>query len=138
MTNTIPLPRPSALTAPFWDGCRQGELRVQRCCDCGHYVFIPQLACPDCGTRHLDWVVSAGRGHVYSYTTVHRPQRPAFPVPYVAAIIALTEGWHMLSNIVDCEIDRIHTGMPVAVCFRRMSAEITLPLFTPVTTVAPG
>lgn len=131
MTDTIALPRPRELTAPFWRGCREGELRVQHCRDCRRHVFIPQLACPNCLSRQLDWVVSSGRGQVHSYTIVHRPQRPAFEVPYIAAIIELAEGWYMLSNVIDCDSEGIHTGMPVTVRFRRMSAEITLPLFAP-------
>jgi len=76
-------------------------------------------------------VDSTGRGTVYSFTTVHRPQRPEFDVPYTVAIIELDEGFHMLTNLVDCAPEGIRIGMEVVVEFRRMSDEITLPMFKP-------
>jgi uncharacterized OB-fold protein len=129
--NGIPLPRPTALSKPHWEGCREGVLRVQRCRDCGHYVFIPQPCCTSCLGEDLEWVESSGRGTLYSYTVVHRPQQPSFEVPYTVVIVELEEGWHMLSNLVDCEADEVEIGMPLEVVYREMSDEITLPLFRP-------
>ena len=125
----IPLPRPTTVSAPHWEGCRKGELRVQRCEDCQGYVFIPQAYCTHCFSGKLQWVRSSGRGVIYSCTTIHRPQRQEFEIPYTVAIIELEEGWHMLSNIVDCPHEEIEVGMPVEVFFREMSPEITLPMF---------
>ena len=108
-----PLPRPTPLSQPHWDGCREGELRVQRCRDCSAFVFIPQPVCTRCFSEALDWVATNGRGTVYSFTVVHRPQRPSFRVPYVVAIIELDEGFHMLTNLVDVAPDDVRVGMPV-------------------------
>jgi len=125
----IPLPRPTALSRTHWDGCKQGVLRVQRCGDCGHFVFIPQPICTRCQSGALEWVTSTGRGTVYSYTVVHRPPRPAFAVPYIVAIVELEEGWHMLTNLVDVAPADVQVGMAVEVSFRPMSDEVTLPYF---------
>ncbi len=72
----IPLPRPTELSRPHWDGCREGVLRVQRCRECQTYVFIPEPFCTECQSEELEWVESSGRGTLYSMTTVYRPQRP--------------------------------------------------------------
>ncbi len=127
----IPLPQPTVLSQPHWDGCRRGELLVQRCLDCAGYVFIPQHACTHCLSDRLEWVQSSGRGTVYSYTTVYRPQQPAFATPYVSAIVELDEGWHMLTNLIGLEIAAVRVGMPVEVEFHAASSEITLPYFRP-------
>jgi uncharacterized OB-fold protein len=128
----IPLPRPRKLSKPYWDGCREGVLRVQRCGDCGQYVFIPQPACTTCLGENLEWVASSGRGVLYSYTIVHRPQQPVFDVPYVPIIVELDEGWHMLSNLKGVGPDEVEIGMSLEVVFEKMSDEITLPYFQPV------
>ena len=128
----IPLPSPTALSQPHWDGCREGRLMVQRCRDCTTYVFIPQPRCTACHADALEWVESSGRGTVYSYTVVHRAPRPQFETPYVVAIIELEEGWHMLSNVIGCAVDAVDVGMPVTARFTGMSEEITLPYFVPV------
>ena len=130
-TGDIPLPRPTALSKPHWDGCREGKLRVQRCDDCGTHVFIPQTQCTSCYSQKLKWVESSGRGSVYSCTTIHRPQRLEFEVPYTVAIIELEEGWHMLSNVIGCPHEDIEVGLEVEVEFVRMSDDITLPMFKP-------
>ena len=126
---TIPLPRPTALSRPHWDGCREGVLRVQRCAACGSYEFIPQAVCTKCQAGKLEWVESSGRGSVYSHTTVYRPPRPEFDAPYVVAIVELEEGWHMLTNLVDCRPEEVAIGLSVEVDFRAVSDEITLPCF---------
>jgi uncharacterized OB-fold protein len=128
---TIPLPRPTSLSRPHWEGCRAGELRVQRCRDCAAFVFIPQPLCTRCQSEALEWVASSGRGAVYSYTVVHRAPRPAFETPYVVAIVELEEGWHMLTNLIDVAPGDVRVGLPVEVAFREMSGEITLPYFRP-------
>lgn len=125
----IPLPRPTPLSRPHWDGCREGRLRVQRCRSCGTHVFIPRPVCTGCLSEDLEWVESSGRGTLYSHTTVHRPQRPEFEVPYTVVIVELEEGWHMLSNLIDVAPDDIAIGMPLEVCFQEMTEEITLPVF---------
>ncbi len=125
-----PLPRPTPLSQPHWDGCRAGVLLVQRCRRCGAHVFIPQPLCGACGAAELAWVESAGHGTVYSYTVVHRAPHPAFQTPYVVAIVELAEGWHMLANL-ECEPARAHVGMRVSVAFRTVSPALSLPFFVP-------
>jgi len=127
----IPLPRPTELSRPHWDGCRQGELRFQRCRDCGAAVFIPQPVCGGCFGSELVWETSSGRGTVYSHSVVHRPPVPGFEVPYAVIVVELEEGWFMLSNLVDCEPSNARIGLAVEVCFREASDEITLPCFRP-------
>jgi uncharacterized OB-fold protein len=131
MIDMIPLPRPTEISAPHWDGCKRGELKVQQCADCDTYVFIPQASCTACQGLNLDWVISSGKGKLYSYTTVFRPQRVEFEVPYVVAIVELEEGWYMLSNLIECDPETIEVGLPVEVSFKKMTEDITLPMFAP-------
>jgi uncharacterized OB-fold protein len=59
-----PAPRISAETQPFWDGCRQGELRYQHCLGCGRAQFYPRVLCAGCGATSLDWRRSRGEEHL--------------------------------------------------------------------------
>jgi uncharacterized OB-fold protein len=126
-----PVPTPSPLSKPFWDGCSRGQLLVLRCHDCGHYVFIPDPMCPNCQSRSLTWVESSGNGIVDSFTIVHRPQQAAFAVPYVVGIVELDEGWYLPTNIVDIEPHQVTIGMPVRVKFERRADDMTVPVFVP-------
>lgn len=124
-----PVPTPTALSRPHWDGCKEGRLRVQRCADCGAFVFIPQPLCTRCHGDRLEWTESTGRGTVYSYTIVHRPPRPEFDVPYVVAIVELEEGWFMLTNIVGCEPADVSVGLAVRVEFEERAGQVVVPVF---------
>ena len=128
-----PLPIPTADSEPFWDGCKRGELLLQRCTSCQSYRHPPSPRCRNCLSPEQEWVRASGRGTVYSYVVVHQPLGPAWQaeVPYIVAIVELAEGPHMLSNIVDVAIDRVSVGMPLAVCFQPATDEIVLAKFRP-------
>jgi uncharacterized OB-fold protein len=126
-----PLPKPNYLSQPFWDACRQHRLTVQRCRECGGYIFPPQDFCRFCFSDRLEWAEASGRGTVYSFTVIWRPQTPAFQIPYVAAIVDLAEGYQMVSNVVDCPWQDVRVGLPVEVTFEDRSETISLPVFRP-------
>ena len=129
--STRPLPQPTVLTAPHWDGCRRGALLVQRCRSCQTYVFPPQPHCPGCLSADMTWVESSGHGTVHTYSIVWRPQQPAFEVPYIVIVVRLQEGWHMISNMVGCDPAAVRVGMPVEVAFQEVGEDFFLPMFRP-------
>jgi uncharacterized protein len=131
MAPTRPLPQPTPLSAPHWEGCRHGHLLVQRCSDCGSYVFPPGPNCTSCLSEDLEWVESTGHGTVHSYSVVWRPQQPAFSVPYIVLVVQLSEGWHMLSNLTHCDPGDVWVGMPVEVAFQQIDGQAWLPMFRP-------
>jgi uncharacterized OB-fold protein len=81
----------------------------------------------------LTWEATGGIGVVYTFTINRRAWNPDVRVPYVIAIVELPEqaGLRMTSNVINCEVDDVHIGMPVRVVFER-SGEIFVPLFEPV------
>jgi uncharacterized OB-fold protein len=127
----IPAPQPSALSAPFWEGCQRGELLFQRCGDCGAATHTPAFICSRCTSRALTWERSSGRGAIYSWTTVWRPQIPAFEVPYAPIVVDMDEGWQMLSNLVGCDHADVAVGLAVAVEFHPLESGFRLPYFAP-------
>ena len=128
-----PIPTPSPETEPFWQGCRDGELLLQRCRACGNLQYYPRAVCTGCLSSDLDWRRASGRGRIHSFTTVHRALSPVFEddLPYVVAVIELEEGPRMVSRIVGCESRRLAIEQPVEVAFERVSDELTLPVFRP-------
>ncbi|HXW34904.1 MAG TPA: OB-fold domain-containing protein [Acidimicrobiales bacterium] len=127
----IPAPRPSVRAMPYWEGCRAGELRYQRCASCGYIGPRPFTVCGRCGSNDVSWERSLGKGRLYSWTIVWRPQHPSFVVPYSPAVIEMDEGYWMMSAMVGCTTDDLVAGMRVTVEFHEVSDEITLPYFRP-------
>jgi uncharacterized OB-fold protein len=129
-----PAPIPDHDSRPFWEACKQHELRVQRCAACGRFRWPPRTFCPGCYSREHEWVRLPGRGAVYSFSIVHHAVSPAFKdeTPYVVALVELdgADGQvRLLSNVIDCPVEEVEVGMPVEVVFEDRSPEATVPLF---------
>lgn len=127
----IPTGAHSAAAEPYWEGCRQGELRYQRCSACHEVNMKPAMACASCGAAMLVWERSEGRGRLYSWTVVWRPQHPTFQVPYAPAIIELDEGFWLMSAMVGCDHENLRVDLPVVIEFHPASDDTVLPYFRP-------
>lgn len=114
-----PVPRPSAYTQHFWDGCRERELRYQRCTACGTVQLIPRTVCTQCHGSDLQWHRSAGRGVILSYTNVYRAPTAAFKadLPYVIALIDMDEGWRLMSHVRGGPTPAVTVGTRVRIDF---------------------
>jgi uncharacterized OB-fold protein len=117
--------------AAYFDYCRQGELRIQRCRDCKRHVFYPRFVCPWCLADDLEWVRASGRGVVHTFTVQHRAA-PDYrgPLPYVIAVIELEEGVRMLSRVV-CDPETVRIDMPVTVAWAKIDGDLQVPVFVP-------
>lgn len=128
-----PLPTITPLNAPFWRAARQGELRLQQCCQCRHIRYPISEVCPECLSEESEWARLSGRGTVFSFVTFHQVYHPAYrdEVPYNVSIIQLDEGPRMISNVVDIAVDQVAIGQKVEVCFDPVSDTVALPRFRP-------
>ena len=129
-----PLPQPNGDTKPFWDGCKQHQLRFQRCKDCKHVRWPPSIVCPMCYSYDTEWVVASGKGKVYTFAVYRQAYHEAFrdDIPYITAIVELQEGPHLLTNIVGCNPEQVECDMPVEVVWENITEEFSLPKFKPV------
>ena len=59
------LPKPTPETQHFWDGTRQGELRLQRCKKTGEVYFPPRHFCPSSGSTDIEIIKASGRGTLH-------------------------------------------------------------------------
>ncbi len=126
------LPRPTPETVHFWEGTRTGELRLQKCDDCGKIYFPPRPFCPECGSRNVSTFAASGRATLYSYVISHIPA-PGLGPPYSVAVVTLEEGPRLMTNIVGCDQtpEALTLDMPLEVTFEAQNDEITLPFFKP-------
>lgn len=114
-------------TEYFWEGTRQGELRIQRCGGCGLLRHPPGPMCPECGATKPKYLVSEGHGVIYSYVVHHHPQVPGKQTPFVIALVELDEGVRMLGEF-DGEPS---VGQRVEVVFTKVDDELTMPSWRP-------
>ncbi|MEU6990707.1 bifunctional MaoC family dehydratase N-terminal/OB-fold nucleic acid binding domain-containing protein [Streptomyces sp. NPDC046465] len=115
--------------AGFWAGVADHRLLIQRCTGCGELRFPWLPGCNACGLPEWDTVEASGEGTVYSYVVMHHPPFPAFDPPYAVGLVELAEGVRIVSNITGVPYGKVRIGMPVRLEFRRVDAELELPMF---------
>jgi len=129
-----PKPPPAPVLRPvisrdtefFWDGLREGELRIQRW---GETLRHPPGPMPPDGALDTkpDYVVASGRGTVYSYVVHHHPAVPGKQLPFVVALVELEEGVRVMAELVDAAPEEVHIGLPVVAAFITVDDDLTLP-----------
>lgn len=128
--------KPGRIRAPrghdnswWWEGVDRGELTIQKCSACGELRHPPRPFCFKCQSDEWESITSTGVGTVYSYVVMHHPPIPGYPYPQPVALIDLEEGTRIVANIVDCDIDDIHIGMPVQGSVEEVEDGLMLPVF---------
>ena len=116
-------PSVSQDTRFFWDGVAAHELRIQKRED-GSLQHPPVPALWKDKTEQTDYVVSSGRGTVYSFVTHHAPRVPGRTrFPFVIALVELEEGVRMLGELRDVDPAEVEIGMEVEVEFLDMPGD---------------
>jgi uncharacterized protein len=121
-------PRVNEETRRFWEAAREHQLLYGHCSTCNLPHYYPRSICPNCFSERTQWKPASGKGEVYTFSVMHRSANG----PYVIAYVALTEGPRILTNLVDCEFDRISIGSPVKLIWKATQGDGTppLPFFT--------
>lgn len=101
------LPEITEENRPYWDGCDNGELRLQVCDDCGTRRFPDSPVCPACLSNGYSWHPVSGRGTLWSFIVMHQRYFEAFAdeLPYLVAYVHLDEGPFMMSTLVEPPAD---------------------------------
>lgn len=128
-----PFPRINDDNRDFWDGCSKHELRFQKCCSCNHVRWPAALICPKCHSKETTWIISSGKGKLYTYAVYHIAYHNGFKseLPYVVGVVELEEGPRFLSNIVECDSQNLKCDMKMEVIWEDISQDISLPKFRP-------
>jgi hypothetical protein len=130
----LPAPAPviNSTTAEFWTATTEGRFILQRCDACDIILWFPRRNCPKCWTENVSTFDAQQTGIIYSFTVV-RKGTGAFKDagPFVIAYVELADGPRIMTNIVDCDVDALHIGMPVEMVFHDTGEGSALYRFRP-------
>jgi len=126
MPRKIASPVVNPETQPFWNAAREGRFLIPVCTACGKAHWYPRAICPFCASDKVEWRRGGGRGTIYTFSVMRRVSEP-----YAIAHVTLAEGPTMLTNIVDCDFDKLRIGQTVAVVFKDSENGQPVPMFTP-------
>ena len=129
-----PVPVPDDISAPFFDGAREGRLMLQHCAACARWSFPVRERCPHCLAGKLGWRAASGRGILYTFAIMHQVMNPGFAaeMPYNVSQIDLAEGVRMVANVVGIPNQQLRIGMAVEAVFEEVGAGVSIPKFRPV------
>ena len=128
-----PLPQPTLISAPFWDGLKAHTVRLQQC-EHGHWLFFPRTHCPTCGSRQLAWHTVSGEGTLYSFTVARVPTLPEFSdeMPQLLAVVELDQGVHLNTTLVGAKPEDLRVGQRLRPVFDERPGSTTLLRYTPI------
>ncbi|MEV3964265.1 OB-fold domain-containing protein [Nocardia sp. NPDC050193] len=112
----------------FWEGTKARELRIQKLPD-GSLRHPPIPAIWQDKTEPVDYVVSSGKGTVFSYVVHHAPRVPGRELPFVVALVELDEGVRMLGELRGVEPDQVEVGLAVVAGFEKLDDDTVLPFW---------
>jgi uncharacterized OB-fold protein len=80
----------------------------------------------------MEWTEASGLGVVHTFTVYRHAFDPAWAdrIPYVLAVVRLDEGPFFHSDILECDVDQVTSGMRVRVTFEDLAGG-TIPHFVP-------
>ncbi len=126
------LPKLDPQNRQFWTSGAHGELRIERCRECGTWIHPPVGTCFECHSSSVEPTVVSGRGKIYSFTINHQPWFGDIG-PYCVVLVDLEEGsdtqpLRITSNLVGTDPDDVRIGMDVEVFFIQCD-DVWLPQF---------
>jgi uncharacterized protein len=129
-----PVPEPTPVSQPFWDGLAQHRILVQFSLSLNRYVFYPRLLAPGTLADDLQWREIDGAGTLYTFTVARRPTSPPWvdAVPQLLAVVQWDAGPRISTELVDVDPGDIRIGMRVQPVFYDLpEAGITLLKYRP-------
>ena len=95
-----------------------------KCSNCGKMYYPIKKVCRVCGSRDFEETKLSDKGKLVSFTVIRSPPSGYEEyVPYVVGIVELEEGVRVISQIVDCDIKDVRTGMELESTFRITSTD---------------
>lgn len=128
MSTNKPMPVVTSISAPFWDGLKEGRILIQQCNDCQKWIFYPRRHCSHCLSHNVEFREVSGSGELYTYTIARVPTLPEFagPEPQVLAVVELDEGVRLNSTLIGLSEDQIKVGMRLKPVRARVSEDGTV------------
>ena len=99
---------------------RYYRLIGSKCENCGDEFFPPVYKCRGCGSERIKDKQMPSRGKIMTYTQLHEPL-PGFEAqaPFFLAVVELSNGARVLTQIVDSPDEAVKTGAKVRATVRR-------------------
>ena len=129
MTLSVP-PIADPDSAPYWAGCAEHRLLVQRCADCGARRFPPAPVCDVCRGPGSEWEPLPDLARLYSWVVVHQEILPDFAdLPYVVGLAEFEPRIRIPGRVQVTDPADCRSEMSLSVVFRDWGDGVVVPEF---------
>ncbi|TVV76761.1 Zn-ribbon domain-containing OB-fold protein [Sphingomonas solaris] len=107
------------VSRPWWEALARGEVCVQQCTACDHWIFYPRPFCPRCGARDPAWRTVDGAATLYTWSVARVPVAAAFAHldEPILAVAELAIGIRVPTSLCDIAPQDVRIGMALAPVF---------------------
>lgn len=112
------IPKPEGMALEYHRACvSTGVLHLQQCGECKEYRHPPRWYCPRCHSKSYEFAPVSGEGTIYSMVVNHYTvdRGWADEVPYISAVVQLTEGPRVVGHLRHVEPGDVALGQAVQV-----------------------
>ena len=86
--------------------------------------FPPRRTCDPWADCKMEPCTIETEGKVLTYTVIHvGPTEFTDETPYILAILGMKDGARLTTQLVDCPLDKVKTGMRVRLEYRKIQAD---------------
>jgi uncharacterized OB-fold protein len=130
-------------TQAFWGAVAEHRLAVQKCSQCGRWIWQPRPLCPTCHAPDPVWTDVSGDARVVSWTVLRPPVLTVWQdkLPFVILLVELAAapGVRMIGQLVNDAGELLQTdgvaqgidfGAQLSLRWRADEAGQTLPAWT--------
>lgn len=112
-------------SARYWREIPQRyRYEAAQCSKCSKTYFPPRKVCSGCQGREFKDVTLAKNGEVETFTIIRvAPSGFTDDAPYAVGLVKLEDGVKVMTQIVDCDPEKIKVGDKVHLEFRRIRDE---------------
>ena len=119
--------RPPSITCLWRERKSVLALYGNRCNQCGAVQYPPQRICAKCQGKDdfEDYKLSNKEGKIFTYAIDSLTS--SREVPAIFGVVDFEGGGRLMCEVTECEPSQMKIGMPVEMCFRKVSRKGTIP-----------
>lgn len=97
--------------AEFFESLKSGVMKTTRCRECGKIYFPPQIDCPRCRVRNMEWIRVDEEGELITWTIINvKPLSFSHHSDYIVGIVRMPQGFNMLAWIRGADPGKLMPG----------------------------
>ena len=110
--------------AEFFEALKNGTIKTTRCKECGTIYFPPQVDCPKCRVRNMEWIDIKGEGELITWTVINaKPLSFSHHNDYVVGIVRMPQGFNILAWIRGADPGKLAPGAKMVLKIGRRDDE---------------